>query len=115
MPRYAAVLRGVMPTNARMPQLKRAFERAAFADVKTVLGSGNVYLPRAPRSSRRSNARAKARCSSILAGRFHVRPGDVFSAYTPTPKGAVFMSLIEQTFGKDVTARTWDTIAKIAR
>src|ERR1044071_246414 len=42
--RYAAFLRGVMPTNAKMPALKRAFEAAGFTDVKTVLGSGNVVF-----------------------------------------------------------------------
>lgn len=41
--------------------------------------------------------------------------GEVFSAYVPTPKGPVFMTLIEKAFGKDVTTRTWDTIAKVAR
>lgn len=35
---------------------------------------------------------------------------DLFSAYVPGDKGPVFMSLIEKTFGKDVTTRTWDTI-----
>src|SRR4029453_11461091 len=44
MPRYAAVLRGVMPTNAKMPALKAAFESAGFTDVKTILGSGNVLF-----------------------------------------------------------------------
>lgn len=40
---------------------------------------------------------------------------EVFSAYTRTPKGPVFMTLIAETFGKDVTTRTWDTIGKVAR
>jgi len=40
---------------------------------------------------------------------------EVFSAYLPTPKGPVFMTLIEKTFGKDLTTRTWDTVAKVAR
>jgi len=40
---------------------------------------------------------------------------DIFSAYLPNPKGPVFMSLIEKTFGKDVTTRTWETVAKVAR
>src|SRR5690348_1698020 len=44
MPRYAAFLRGVMPTNAKMPELKAAFESAGFSDVKTVLASGNVVF-----------------------------------------------------------------------
>jgi uncharacterized protein (DUF1697 family) len=44
MPRYAAFLRGVMPTNCRMPELKRAFEGAGFRNVATVLASGNVVF-----------------------------------------------------------------------
>jgi uncharacterized protein (DUF1697 family) len=42
MPRYVAFLRGVSPTNAKMPELKRCFESAGFEDVRTVLASGNV-------------------------------------------------------------------------
>jgi uncharacterized protein (DUF1697 family) len=37
---------------------------------------------------------------------------EVFTAYVPSPRGAVFMALIEKTFGTDVTTRTWDTIKK---
>ena len=44
MARFVAFLRGVMPTNAKMPQLRMAFERAGFTNVKTVLGSGNVVF-----------------------------------------------------------------------
>lgn len=44
MRRYAAFLRGVSPTNAKMPELKRCFEAAGFTDVKTVLSSGNVVF-----------------------------------------------------------------------
>jgi uncharacterized protein (DUF1697 family) len=44
-----------------------------------------------------------------------VRGCEVFSAYVPGPRGPVFMTLIEQTFGKDVTTRTWDTVKKAAR
>src|SRR5918992_169678 len=50
MPRYAAFLRGVSPMNAKMPQLKAAFEAAGFTEVKTVLSSGNVVFD-APRAS----------------------------------------------------------------
>lgn len=42
MTRYVAFLRGVSPTNVRMPELKACFESAGFADVRTVLASGNV-------------------------------------------------------------------------
>lgn len=44
-----------------------------------------------------------------------MREGEVFSAYTPNPKGPVFMNLIGRTFGKEVTTRTWDTVTKVAR
>jgi uncharacterized protein (DUF1697 family) len=40
---------------------------------------------------------------------------EIFSAYVVSPKGAVFMGLIEKTFGKDVTTRTWETVEKLAR
>jgi uncharacterized protein (DUF1697 family) len=45
----------------------------------------------------------------------HVRGREAFSTYLPTPKGPMFMTLIEKTFGKDVTTRTWDTVKKVAR
>ena len=44
-----------------------------------------------------------------------MRGTEVFSAYIPGPRGPVFMSLIEKTFGKEVTTRTWDTVSKAAR
>ena len=44
-----------------------------------------------------------------------MKDGEIFSAYLPNPKGPVFMSLIEKTFGKDLTTRTWDTVARVAR
>ena len=44
-----------------------------------------------------------------------MKGSEIFTAYLPTPKGPVFMSLIEKTLGKDQTTRTWDTIAKVAR
>jgi uncharacterized protein (DUF1697 family) len=40
---------------------------------------------------------------------------ELFSAYVPSARGAVFMTLIERTFGKELTTRTWDTVAKVAR
>lgn len=44
MPRYIALLRGVSPMNAKMPELKRVFESVGFSNVKTVLSSGNVVF-----------------------------------------------------------------------
>lgn len=43
-----------------------------------------------------------------------VRGSEVFSAYVPKERGPVFMKLIEKTFGKNVTTRTWDTVKKCA-
>jgi uncharacterized protein (DUF1697 family) len=40
---------------------------------------------------------------------------NIFSAYVPNPKGPVFMTLIERTFGKELTTRTWETVTKVAR
>ncbi len=42
MPRHVAFLRGVSPTNARMPDVQRCFEAAGFTAVRTILASGNV-------------------------------------------------------------------------
>ena len=38
---------------------------------------------------------------------------EVYSAYEPGPRDPVFMSLIERTFGKQLTTRTWDTTRKV--
>lgn len=40
---------------------------------------------------------------------------ELLTAYVPSPRGAPFMTLIERTFGKAITTRTWDTVAKVAR
>lgn len=39
---------------------------------------------------------------------------EVLAAYVPGPKGPVFMSLLERTFGKSITTRTLDTVRKCA-
>lgn len=44
-----------------------------------------------------------------------VKGAEVFSAYVPGPRGPLFMTLIERTFGRDVTTRTWETIGSIAK
>lgn len=40
---------------------------------------------------------------------------EVFTAYLPSAKGPVFMTLIEKAFGTEVTTRTWDTVRKCAK
>lgn len=168
--RYAAFLRGVMPTNARMADLRRAFEAAGFTEVQTVLGSGNVLFTAPAASVRSLEQRAETAMSRLLGRHFltiirpvdelreilatdpyrrfrlsagarrtvtflrtrtslrpalpievdgarilAVKGGHVFSAYVRTPKGPVFMTLIERTFGTEQTTRTWETVAKVAR
>ncbi len=170
MKQYAALLRGVSPTNARMPELKAAFEAAGFEDVRTVLSSGNVVFSAAAAPQAALERRAETAMESRLGRRFltiirpvdalrglleadpyavfRLEPGskrivtflhrkpkrssrlpveldgarillvkgmEVFSAYVPSPRGPVFMTLIERTFGKEVTTRTWETVAKIAK
>ena len=170
MRRYAAFLRGVMPVNAKMPELKAAFEAAGFKDVKTVLSSGNVVFSSAMAAEASLEQRAEAamkqhlgrefltivrpvdslgatlardpyqafrlpsaakRIVTFLRGRPRARlelpieiegarilamkDGEVFSAYVPSPKGPVFMTLIEKTFGKEQTTRTWNTLTKVVR
>lgn len=40
---------------------------------------------------------------------------EVFSAYVKSPKGPVFMVLLEKAFGDVITTRTWETVEKLAR
>jgi uncharacterized protein (DUF1697 family) len=42
-----------------------------------------------------------------------VRGQEVFSAYVPSPRGPVFMTLLLKTFGDSITTRTWETVKKI--
>ena len=156
--------------NAKMPELKKAFEHAGFTEVKTVLSSGNVVFDARRASESALQRAAEAAMQTRLGQAFLtiVRPVDVlrdilamdpyqafdvspaakrivtflreppsarlalpieqdnarlltvvgrevYSAYLPTPKGPVFMTLIERAFGKDVTTRTWDTVTKVVR
>jgi uncharacterized protein (DUF1697 family) len=39
---------------------------------------------------------------------------EIFTVYVPGASGPAFMRLIEKTFGKNVTTRTWETVAKCA-
>jgi uncharacterized protein (DUF1697 family) len=170
MPRYAAFLRGVSPMNAKMPELKTAFEAAGFTDVKTLLSSGNLVFSARAASEAALQRKAEAAMTRRLGRTFLtiIRPVEelqeilasdpyhtfslppaakrivtflrdqpasmpalppevdgarilavdgrnIFSAYVPSPKGPVFMTLIEKTFGSELTTRTWETVTKVAR
>jgi uncharacterized protein (DUF1697 family) len=167
MPRYVAFLRGVSPMNAKMPDVKKAFEGAGFEDVRTLLSSGNVVFDARKAKEATLARRAEAAMKEHLGKSFmafvrsidHLRalldadpfaalrvapdakrivtflhappakdpdypitlPGahilgrrgtEVVSAYVPSDQGPVFMTLLEKTFGKDITTRTWDTVKK---
>jgi len=168
--RYAAFLRGVMPGNASMADLKRAFEAAGFTEVSTLLSSGNLVFTAPAASSALLERRAEAAMTKRLGHAFLtiVRPADrlrkliavdpysrfeiapdakrivtflrkipstmpklplerdglsilaaqgteIFSAYRPNPKGPVFMTLLQKTFGNEQTTRTWQTVQRVAR
>lgn len=70
MPRYAAFLRGVMPMNAKMPELKHAFEEAGFGEVQTVLGSGNVVFSARSASEATLQRKAEAAMQEHLGRTF---------------------------------------------
>lgn len=170
MPKYAALLRGVMPTNCRMADLKKALETAGFTDVKTVIASGNAVF-----SARKASEKALAKkCETamqkvmgrsfmtivrsiddlqavldrdffagmklppnakrnvtFLPGPPETKPklpvelrgarlcaleGDVaYTYYVPNYVDPSFMVLIEKTFGKNVTTRTWETVGRIVK
>jgi uncharacterized protein (DUF1697 family) len=170
MPRYVAFLRGVSPLNAKMPELKRAFESAGFGNVRTLLGSGNVAFDVArasaePALERRAEqamqrtlgrsfftiVRSQADLAALLAGDPFTPAGvpreakrvisflraeraprvalplardgacvlgvagrEAYTAYLRSAEGPVFMKLIENAFGDEVTTRTWDTLARCA-
>jgi len=51
----------------------------------------------------------------IDGARIHALDGrEIFTTYLPSLRGPVFMTLIEKTFGSDVTTRTWETVKKCA-
>ncbi len=172
MPRYIALLRGVSPTNCRMPELKECFQAAGFDDVRTLLSSGNVAFSTQLAAGSTLSAleleieqamfeslgrtfptivRSAEYLQALLASNpfaeftlpstakrvvtFLRRPDgrqitlpierdgvrllkqsgtEVFTAYEPTPKGPVFMTMLERTFGKDITTRTLATVEKCA-
>lgn len=76
MPRYVALLRGVSPSNAKMADLKRCFEHAGFANIKTVLSSGNVVFDARAASEAKLEQQAEAAMQAELGRSFTtiVRP-----------------------------------------
>jgi uncharacterized protein (DUF1697 family) len=170
VPRYAALLRGVSPMNCKMPELKRALENAGFADVKTVISSGNAVFTARKASETSLQQKCEAAFAKHLSKPFMTivrsiddleallatdpyqrfkRPANakrdvtflraaplgkpklpcdlrgaricaiedctVFSFHVPLDTDPAFMELIEKTFGKEVTTRTWETVERIVK
>jgi uncharacterized protein (DUF1697 family) len=44
-----------------------------------------------------------------------IKDGVAYSFYVRSPKGAVFMKVLEQAFGKAITTRTWDMINRLVK
>ena len=38
---------------------------------------------------------------------------EILTAYQPSPRGPVFMELLKELFGEQLTTRTWDTLKKV--
>ncbi len=155
--------------NAKMPQLKAAFEAAGFTNVKTLLSSGNVVFDSRATSNSAVERKAEAAMQKHLDRTFYtiarrldelqkmldadpyakfklaandkrvitflreqhvatlklpvefegarilaIKGREIFSAYVPQANNPAFMTLIEKTFGKEVTTRTWETVRKCA-
>ena len=66
-----------MPTNAKMPELRKAFEQAGFEDVKTVLGSGNVVFSARPAKESALERRAEAALAKQLGKSFFTIVRDI--------------------------------------
>lgn len=64
--RYAAFLRGVYPNNPPLADLRLCFEAAGFADVSTVISSGNVVFT-AP--GRGTHAGLEKKAEKVMARR----------------------------------------------
>jgi uncharacterized protein (DUF1697 family) len=170
MPRYAALLRGVMPTNCRMPELKKSLESAGFTAVKTVIASGNAVFSARRASDKSLATKAEAGMQKVMGKSFMtiVRSidelqgildrdyfatvklppnakrnvtflsampkemptlpiatkggsivgieGDVaYMYYVPGLADPTFMTMIDKTFNKNCTTRTWDTVGRIVK
>lgn len=81
-----------MPTNAKMPALRMAFESAGFADVSTVLGSGNVVFAARAASESALERKAEAAMAKTIGRAFYtiVRPADALQRLIDADPYAAF-------------------------
>ena len=170
MPKYAAMLRGVMPMNCKMPELRKALEAAGFTEVKTVIASGNAVFSTRKASKKAIAKHAEAAMQKVMGRSFltivrsiddlqEVLDRDFFGTmklppnakrnvtflpepfkkklalpmelrgaqicaverdvaytyYVPNNVDPAFMVLIDKTFEKNCTTRTWETVGRIVK
>jgi uncharacterized protein (DUF1697 family) len=92
-------------------QLQALLAHDPYAGVRLPAGSKRVvtFLPASHRGALELPITLHDACIVAVDG------CEVFSSYVPGPQGPVFMTLIEKTFGKNVTTRTWGTIEKVVK
>jgi len=107
MPRYVAFLRGVSPMNAKMPELKRCFESAGFANVRTLLSSGNVVFDARTATEAALERRAEAAMQASLGRSFYtivrktealraLLESDPFAPFALPPRAKRVVSFVRQ-------------------
>ncbi|WP_433201423.1 DUF1697 domain-containing protein [Nocardia sp. CA-107356] len=79
MNRYAALLRGIMPTNPNMKgeKLRGVFEGLGFEKVATILASGNVVF----RTAEADIAKLEARIQGALSSELGIPGGTIVRTY----------------------------------
>jgi uncharacterized protein (DUF1697 family) len=110
---------------AMQKELGRSFPTLvrSLDDLQVILDSNPYEAFRlAPGSKRVVTFLRRAPASTLTLPRevdgariLRVQGREVFTAYVPGPRAATFMTLIEKTFGREVTTRTWETVQKVAR
>jgi uncharacterized protein (DUF1697 family) len=92
-------------------QLRQLIERDPFKAFRLKPGSKRVVTFFRGKPEARLDLPIELDGARIL----HMEHGEVFTAYVVSAKGPVFMSLIQKTFGEEITTRTWETVQKVAR
>ncbi len=108
----AADMKRAFPTLVRsIDDLAALLESEPYRGVRLSPGSKRVitFLRRPPKPAPKLPIELDGAKIVSLEGT------EVFSAYVTGPKGPVFMTLLEKTFGKDITTRTWDTVTKLTK
>lgn len=104
--------RGFMTIVRPQAHLQKLLDADPFAAFRLPAGSKRVVtFLREPLAASPVELPVESGEARILG----VDGGEVFCSYVPNEKGPVFMQLLEKTFGKAITTRTWDTVAKCAR